>query len=144
MTKTKEPTDHSINGVQPINQEALSHYSASKENGIESTTKYKGFTKGISGNPQGRPKGSLNKIKALFYDDLYNDWDKHGNQAIVDLRLSSPVKYCQMVASILPRSIELDDTGNVQWVINAKPVSTQEWQAQHGLIEHDKPAESDT
>ena len=129
---------YQINGVNPLNIDSLKTNETNKP--INNGNKGK-IQPGQVLNPNGRPKGSLNKIKSLFYDDLYNDWDKHGNQAIIDLRESSPVKYCQMVASILPRSIELDDTGNVQWVINAQPnLSIEQWQDQHGIktIEHDK------
>ena len=132
--KTVDPMDrYTINGVKPINSDSLK---SSEVNGCESTGRNTLWKQGVSGNPKGRPKGSLNKISSLFYDDLYADWVDHGNQVIADMRLDSPTKYAQLVASILPKTLNVDDTGNVTWVINATPnLSTSEWQAAHGLIE---------
>ena len=118
-----------INGCTPINAVELAE--------IETTTEYKGFVKGQSGNPKGRPKGSLNKISSLFYDDLYNDWRDHGNQAIEQMRIESNTKYCQLVASILPKSLQVETDG-VRWVINAQPgLTTDDWLREHNLIDQD-------
>ena len=119
---------YTINGCTPINAGELTK--------VESTTKYNGFTKGQSGNPAGRPKGSLNKIQSLFYDHLYQDWTIHGETVIESMRIESPIKYAQLVASILPRSLEIETDGT-RWVINASPsLSVSEWQQQHNLIQH--------
>ena len=101
----------------------------------DTTKKYNGFKPGISGNPKGRPKGSLNKIQSLFYDDLYHDWESHGNQAIVELRESSPVKYCQLVASIMPKTVELDESGTVRFIVSSEPVDVLGWSERHNLTQ---------
>ena len=144
MTKQTKTIDHSINGVKPINQAELAHYSAVEKNGIDTTTKYSGFQKGQSGNPLGRPKGSKNKLSTQFVDDLAHEWHDRGAQALQDLNSKDLVQAC---IAILPKDVmlSLNQDDVARWVINAQPLSTQEWQAQHGLIEHDsKPIESDS
>ena len=130
----------------PINQDEMTQYNADELVKAETTTNNcQGFKSGSewNGNKAGRPKGSLNRIQSLFYDDLYQDWDKHGNQAIVDLRLSSPVKYCQLVASILPKTVELDGDGEVRWLVASTPLTTtNEWYERHA-IEHVQPLDSE-
>ena len=116
-------------------------FNASEMIEAENTKVNSGWAKGISGNPKGRPKGALNKLNQLFYKDLYQDWDKHGIQAIESMRLDSPTKYCQLVATVLPKTLQLDTQDGINWVINASPVkSISDWQAKHGLT----PTDSDT
>ena len=134
MTQTAKLIDYEINGVLPINAQELEHSLLSVDDkGIDSTTHYKGFQPGVSGNPKGRPKGSLNRIQALFYDDLLADWQNHGMQAIERMRIDSPKAYVQVVASILPKALEIETDGT-RFVINAAgSLSTSDWLAMHGL-----------
>ena len=137
QVESVEDKDLLINGCAPINAGLLREPNSKGNKGQ--------IKPGQVLNPKGRPKGSLNKIQSLFYDDLYHDWESHGNQAIVDLRESSPVKYCQLVASIMPKTVELDDDGTVRWVVASSPVAGElEWKDRHGIrddslvIEQDK------
>ena len=102
---------------------------------------------GQSGNPSGRTLGAKNKrkLEAEFYSDLAADWNAHGPQAIIDLRQDNPVKYVQLVASVMPKTMEFDDSGSVRWVINATPgLSTSEWLESHSLPQPvDSQGESD-
>ena len=121
---------YTINGCTPINAGDIVETANTVKN-------CQGFRSGDNwtGNKAGRPKGSLNKIQSLFYDDLYQDWQEHGIQAVESMRLDSPTKYCQLVASIMPKSLEIETDGT-KWVINAQPgLSTDQWLATHNLIE---------
>ena len=65
------------------------------------------------GNP-GRPKGSRNKLGEEFLKDMLADWVEHGAEAIVKVRGEKPELYLKVVASVLPKELnvkvsELDD-----------------------------------
>lgn len=70
------------------------------------------------GNP-GRPKGSRNKLGEQFLADMLADWEKHGTETIVTVREKKPDQYLKVVASILPKELnvrinELDDLTDEQ------------------------------
>ena len=73
------------------------------------------FKRGTTGNPGGVPR-SRDKLTRAFANALAADFDEHGKQAIVDAREADPVKYVQIVASLMPKQIEqtqpLDDIGD--------------------------------
>jgi hypothetical protein len=58
----------------------------------------------------GRPKGVRNKLGKRFLDDCLADWEEHGAAAIRIMRIEDPVKYCMMMASILPKEIDVTST----------------------------------
>ena len=126
IAKHGEQVKHSINTAELVQ---------CANTGDKQDTRWK---PGQSGNPSGRTLGAKNKrkLEAEFYNDLAADWNAHGPQAIIDLRQDNPVKYVQLVASVMPKTMELDDAGGVRWVINASPsLSVSEWQQHHNLIE---------
>ena len=67
------------------------------------------FKRGQSGNPAGRPKGSRNKLAEDFLADAYQKWKQHGDQALDAMATSEPAKFCQMVASLLPKEMHIKD-----------------------------------
>jgi len=66
------------------------------------------FKPGQSGNPAGRKPGSRNKLSENFLRALSDDFEKHGAQAIVDVREKRPHDYLKVCASLMPRGLELD------------------------------------
>ena len=67
-----------------------------------------GIGRFISGNSGGgRPKGSRNKLGEAFIDNLYQDWQANGAETIARVREERPQDYLKVVASILPRDMNL-------------------------------------
>lgn len=65
------------------------------------------FKPGQSGNPAGRAKGSRNKLGEAFIADMLSDWEQHGAAAIVTVREEKPDQYLKVVASILPKELNV-------------------------------------
>jgi hypothetical protein len=63
---------------------------------------------GQSGNPAGRPKGARNKLAESFLADVLSEWETHGATAISDMREKNPADFCKMVASLLPKDVNLN------------------------------------
>ena len=71
------------------------------------------FKPGVSGNPGGKPQGARNRLTAHFLNALADDFEKHGNRAIVDAREKDPMGYMKVIGALMPKQIEqtqpLDD-----------------------------------
>lgn len=65
------------------------------------------FLAGNSGNG-GRPKGARSKLGEAFLDDLYTDWQQHGKEVVEAVRIDKPDVYLKVVASILPKDLNLN------------------------------------
>lgn len=64
----------------------------------------------VSGNigSNGRPKGSRNKLGEAFLADMLADWEKFGPEAIRETRENKPEAYLKVIASILPRDLNVN------------------------------------
>ena len=65
------------------------------------------FLTGNSGNG-GRKKGARSKLGEAFLADLCADWEEHGKAAIERVRCEKPDVYLKVVASILPRDLNVN------------------------------------
>jgi hypothetical protein len=65
------------------------------------------FKPGQSGNPAGRPKGARSKLGEDFLKALHEDFAENGKQVIEKVRAEKPDVYLKVVASILPKEIDL-------------------------------------
>jgi hypothetical protein len=61
----------------------------------------------------GRPRGSRNKLGEAFLTDIYADWREHGAASIERVRQERPDVYLRVVASILPKHLELKNDDNI-------------------------------
>ena len=64
------------------------------------------WQKGKSGGP-GRSMGSKDRLSREFLDALCADFTEHGKAAIQDARTSDPGAYLRVIASIMPKEIEI-------------------------------------
>lgn len=59
-------------------------------------------------NPNGRPKGSRNKLGEAFLQALHDDFITHGVATIETVRIERPHEYLKVVASLLPKDVNLN------------------------------------
>ena len=65
------------------------------------------WAQGQSGNPAGRPKGSKDAITKAFLEDVTEDWESNGPATLEAAREKNPGEYCRMVASLLPKDLNV-------------------------------------
>jgi hypothetical protein len=65
-------------------------------------------------NPAGRPKGSRNKLSDAFLQALADDFEAHGKGVVEKVRTERPQDYLKIVASVMPKRMEVEDVGPVR------------------------------
>lgn len=60
------------------------------------------------GQAPGRPKGSRNKLGEAFLEAMHADFEQHGTAAIVEVRETKPDQYLKVIASILPKDLNVN------------------------------------
>jgi hypothetical protein len=64
----------------------------------------------LPGHSTGRPKGARNRLQSSFLYALAEDFEKHGADAIKICRIEEPARYVQIVASLMPRELEIEQS----------------------------------
>jgi hypothetical protein len=77
---------------------------ASNLNGEKKDTRIK---PGEVRNPAGRPKGARSKLGEDFLKAMQEDFAANGKVAVISVRETKPDQYLKVIASILPKEIEL-------------------------------------
>jgi hypothetical protein len=67
------------------------------------------FEPGNNANPNGRPKGSRNKLSEAFTAALHADFVEHGATAITKVRDEDPAAYLRVIASVVPKQLEIKE-----------------------------------
>lgn len=90
---------------------------------MRNTSGLKPFKPGQSGNPGGKPAGARNELSAAFLKAVIKDFDQNGADAISKLRTESPVKYCELIAGLLPSEANVSVKSDHTVTHIAEPVS---------------------
>lgn len=72
----------------------------------ESRAKDGRFLSGNKASP-GRPRGSRVKLSEAFLAALCEDFERYGTDTIERVRINKPGAYLKVIASILPKQIEV-------------------------------------
>ena len=62
----------------------------------------------LPGHSPGRAKGTRNRLQSSFLYALAEDFEKHGADAIKICRIEEPARYVQIVASLMPRELDIE------------------------------------
>jgi hypothetical protein len=65
------------------------------------------FKPGQSGNPNGRPRGSRNRLADAFVSDLIESWERFGVQALETCATTEPGTYLRVISSLMPKDVNL-------------------------------------
>lgn len=82
----------------------------SDDNDTKPIVKRKGshlFQPGNRANPNGRPKGSRNKLSEDFLKDFHNAWKEHGNCALKKMATEKPAEFVKAAVQLMPRDLHV-------------------------------------
>lgn len=89
----------------------MSEHTMKQRKAMQSEAKPQQDDKGrfVSGNiGGGRKKGSRNRLGEDFLKALHDDFKEHGVEAIQQVRSEKPDAYIKVIASILPKELDLN------------------------------------
>jgi hypothetical protein len=86
------------------------------------------FKPGQSGNPAGRPRGARNKVSEKLLEALAMDFDSHGKAVIEKVRSDRPHEYLKIVASLVPKQMEIESTAQPFAIIPQELDSAEAWE----------------
>ena len=66
------------------------------------------WKRGESPNPGGKPKNARNRVTKRFLEDLADDFEANGKEAIVAAREKDPARYVTIIASLLPKEMIIE------------------------------------
>jgi hypothetical protein len=78
------------------------------------------FKPGQSGNPAGRKPGSKHKLAENFFRDLCAAWETHGVDALRRAAQEEPTRFCEIVARLMPRDVNIDANVSHDLSVNAE------------------------
>jgi hypothetical protein len=92
------------------------------------------------------PKGSRNKLGEAFIQALADDFERHGVEAIERVRIEKPEAYIKVIASLLPKDLNLnvskyDHLTDEQLIVRLRMLTEQAAPFLGRLLDHD-PAKS--
>ena len=61
-----------------------------------------------AGNP-GRPKGARSRLGEAFLEAMHASFEEHGVRAIQDVIKNKPDQYLKVIASLMPKQLDLDE-----------------------------------
>jgi hypothetical protein len=93
------------------------------------------FTRGQSGNPGGKPIQSRNRITGAFLAVLADDFGEHGRSAIVACREQSPARYPAIIASLLPKQLEVAQEKPVREMTREELEAEMAWTKERALAQ---------
>jgi hypothetical protein len=64
------------------------------------------FKQGASPNPNGRPKGSRNKLSQKFLSDVEKHWKKHGRGLLDNILQTNPTMYLKIIAGLISKDVD--------------------------------------
>jgi hypothetical protein len=62
----------------------------------------------------GRPKGAKNRLTNDFLTALASDFSEHGIDVIKVVRVEEPATYLKVIASLMPRELDINATTQLQ------------------------------
>lgn len=68
----------------------------------------KPFEPGNRANPGGKPTAARNALSTRFIKALAKDFDEFGEEAICEVREKDPAKYLSIVASLVPKDMNIN------------------------------------
>lgn len=58
-------------------------------------------------NPNGRPKGSRNKLSEDFLKDFHDAWQEHGKNSLKQMATDKPAEFVKAAVQLMPRDLHV-------------------------------------